>query len=148
MTARPAPPASPVQRAVLGLGLLCGFAALGQGAATVLHLPLPGSVLGLILLLLALSLRWVRLEWVELAADGLLGLLSLLFVPAAVGVVEYLGAWRAWPGWLLVMAAGVLIGGAVAGLLASRLGGDELHALEAEHLNAGQPDVQIGRSVP
>ena len=47
-------------------------------------------------------------------------------------MVDYLGFWRAWPGWLLVMASGVLIGGAAAGLLASKLGGDELHALEQE----------------
>ncbi len=119
-------------RAILGLGLLLGFAALGQGLVSLLRLPFPGSVVGLLLLLAALGLRWVRLEWVDVAADGLLGLLGLLFVPAAVGVVDYLGAWRQWPGWLLVMAAGVLIGGAAAGLLASRLGGDELHRLEEE----------------
>ena len=110
-------------RALLGLGLLCGFAALGQGLTTALQLPFPGSVAGLLLLVAGLALGWVRLEWVEAAADGLLGLLGLLFVPAAVGVVDYLGAWRQWPGWLLVMAAGVLIGGAAAGLLAQRLGG-------------------------
>lgn len=127
---------SPIVRALLGLGLLCGFAALGQGLVTLTRLPLPGSVVGMLLLLLALSLRWVRLDWVDTAADGLLGLLGLLFVPAAVGVVEYLGAWKQWPGWLLVMAAGVLIGGTAAGLLASRLGGDEVHELERlEHGN-------------
>ncbi|WP_407570897.1 CidA/LrgA family protein [Deinococcus altitudinis] len=123
---------TPTLRAVLGLGLLLGFATLGQGLVTLTRLPFPGSVVGLLLLLAALGLRWVRLEWVEVAADTLLGLLGLLFVPAAVGVVDYLGAWRQWPGWLLVMAAGVLIGGAAAGLLASRLGGDELKALEQE----------------
>ena len=121
---------TPTLRAVLGLGLLSGFAALGQGLVTLTRLPLPGSVVGLLLLLLALNLRWIRLEWVDTAADGLLGLLGLLFVPAAVGVVNYLGAWKQWPGWLLVMAAGVLIGGTAAGLLASRLGGDGLHRLE------------------
>ena len=127
-----------VFRAILGLGLLVGFAALGQGLVMLLRLPFPGSVVGLLLLLAALGLRWVRLEWVDLAADGLTSLLGLLFVPAAVGVVDYLGMWRQWPGWLLVMAAGVLIGGAAAGLLASRLGdgglgGDELHRLEESH---------------
>ncbi|WP_425148142.1 CidA/LrgA family protein [Deinococcus sp.] len=122
---------SPTFRTLLGLGLLCGFAALGQGLMTALRLPFPGSVAGL-LLLAALALKVVRLEWVERAADGLLGLLSLLFVPAAVGVLDSLNVWRQWPGWLLVMAAGVLIGGSAAGLLASRLGGAELEALERE----------------
>ena len=110
-------------RALLGLGLLCGFAALGQALVSLARLPFPGSVAGLLLLLLALSLRLVRPEWVDLAADGLLGLLGLLFVPAAVGVLDFLGAWRQWPGWLGVMAAGVLLGGGAAGLLAAWLGG-------------------------
>jgi holin-like protein len=121
-----------ILRAVLGLGLLFGFAALGQGLVTLIRLPLPGSVVGLLLLLAALNLHWVRLEWVDTAADSLLGLFGLLFVPAAVGITEYLGVWQQWPGWLLVMAAGVLIGGAAAGLLAEKLGGDELRQLERE----------------
>ncbi|MFC4453158.1 CidA/LrgA family protein [Deinococcus sonorensis] len=111
-----------VLRGALGLGLLFGFAVLGQALVGWTRLPLPGSVVGLLLLLLALATRLVPLAWVEGAADTLIGLLSLLFVPAAVGVVDYLGYGRAWPGWLLVMAAGVLIGGSVAGLLATRLG--------------------------
>ena len=127
----PSPLPTPL-RAILGLGLLCGFAALGQGLVALTRLPFPGSVVGLLLLLAALGRRWVRLEWVDVAGDGLTGLLGLLFVPAAVGVVDYLGAWKQWPGWLLVMAAGLLIGGAAAGLLASRLGGDALHRLEQE----------------
>jgi holin-like protein len=121
-----------VFRAVLGLGLLFGFAALGQGVVTLTQVPLPGSVVGLLLLLAALNLRWIRLEWVDTAADTLLGLFGLLFVPAAVGVIDYLGVWKLWPGWLLVMAAGVLIGGAAAGLMAEKLGGTAVHRLEQE----------------
>lgn len=115
------PPSNTPLRALLGLGLLCGFAALGQALVSLTRLPFPGSVAGLLLLLLALSLGVVRPEWVDLAADGLLGLLGLLFVPAAVGVLAFLGDWRPWPGWLGVMAAGVLLGGGAAGLLAARL---------------------------
>ncbi|WP_019585516.1 CidA/LrgA family protein [Deinococcus apachensis] len=108
-------------RFVLGLGLLTGFAALGTGLVTALHLPLPGSVVGMVLLWAALSLGVVRLHWLTEAADGLLGVLGLLFVPATVGVVEYLSAGAAWALWLLVMLAGLLLGAGVAGLLAARL---------------------------
>ncbi len=106
---------------MLGLGLLTGFAALGTGLVTALHLPLPGSVVGMVLLWAALSLGVVRLHWLTEAADGLLGVLGLLFVPATVGVVEYLSAGAAWALWLLVMLAGLLLGAGVAGLLAARL---------------------------
>jgi holin-like protein len=111
----------PAVRVVLGLGVLVGFAALGEGLVKLLHWSLPGSVMGMVLLWAALSLRLVRLHWVEPAADGLLGILGLLFVPATVGAIQFLGAGAQWGLWLLVMAAGRLLGAGVAGLLAARL---------------------------
>lgn len=111
---------SPV-RLVLGLGVLVGFAALGSGLVAALRLPLPGSVAGMVLLWVALGLGLVRLRWIEAAADGLLGILGLLFVPATVGVIEYLSAGAEWALWLLVMLAGLLLGAGTAGAVASRL---------------------------
>ncbi|UQN05523.1 CidA/LrgA family protein [Deinococcus sp. QL22] len=112
---------TPPLRVVLGLGILVGFAALGEGLIRLLHLPLPGSVVGMVMLWAALSLRLVRLYWIEPAANGLLGILGLLFVPATVGAIQFLGAGAAWGLWLLVMLAGLLLGAGVAGLLAARL---------------------------
>ncbi|ANE44081.1 CidA/LrgA family protein [Deinococcus puniceus] len=111
----------PAVRVVLGLGVLVGFAALGEGLMRLLHWPLPGSVVGMVLLLLALGSRVVRLHWIEPAADGLLGILGLLFVPATVGAIQFLGAGAEWGLWLLVMVAGLLLGAGVAGWLAGRL---------------------------
>ena len=78
-------------------------------------------MLGLVLLWAALSLGAVPLAWLEDAADGLLSLLGLLFVPATVGVIDYFSAGAAWGLWLLVMLAGLLLGAGAAGLLATRL---------------------------
>jgi holin-like protein len=111
----------PPVRVVLGLGVLVGFAALGEGLMRLLHLPLPGSVVGMVLLLLALGLRVVRLHWIEPAADGLLGILGLLFVPATVGAIQFLSAGAEWGLWLLVLLAGLLLGAGVAGWLAGWL---------------------------
>ncbi|CAM4421993.1 CidA/LrgA family protein [Deinococcus marmoris] len=122
--------AAPV-RFVLGLGILVGFSAAGQALVTVTGLPLPGSVVGLALLWAALGLNIVRLHWIADAADGLLGILGLLFVPATVGFIGYLSAGADWGLWLLVMTAGLLLGGGVAGVLASRLARPELKT-EAE----------------
>lgn len=108
-------------RFVLGLGLLLAFAAAGQALTGALGLPLPGSVVGLVLLWAALGLKVVRLHWITDAADGLLGILGLLFIPATVGFLQFLGAGAAWGLWLLVMTAGLLVGAGAAGLLASRL---------------------------
>lgn len=61
---------------------------LGEVLAYVLPLPIPASVYGLVLLLAALKLGVLRLEQVKEAGNFLIGILPLLFVPAAVGVMD------------------------------------------------------------
>jgi holin-like protein len=74
--------------------LLCLFQLLGIGLVTLVNAPLPGPVVGLALLAVALVAgrrgREFRQKAVEPAARSLLGILPLLFVPAGVGIVEYL----------------------------------------------------------
>ena len=53
-----------------------------------LPLPIPASVYGLLLLLAALKLGWVKLEQVRTAALFLIGIFPLLFAPAAAGVMD------------------------------------------------------------
>lgn len=68
--------------------LLCQLA--GETAARALALPVPGPVLGLALML-AGCLALPRLAaTVRPVAQGILGHMSLLFVPAGVGVVGHL----------------------------------------------------------
>ena len=55
-----------------------------------LAVPFPGPVIGMLLLLLALRLPFVR-EPVAVCANFLLSHLSLLFVPVGVGVMTHLG---------------------------------------------------------
>ncbi len=83
--------------ASFGLILLCQLA--GEAFVRGLKLQMPGPVIGLMLLLLLLLLRDrfaviargpLQGEGVESASHSLLANLSLLFVPAGVGVVERL----------------------------------------------------------
>ena len=68
--------------------LLCQSA--GEAIARLAHWPLPGPVLGL-LLLIAL-LQWPQVQAaIGAASDALLAHLSLLFVPVGVGVMTHLG---------------------------------------------------------
>lgn len=59
----------------------------GEVAARGLGLPVPGPVLGFVLLLILLWLRPALAEAIGGTARGILAHLSLLFVPAGVGVV-------------------------------------------------------------
>ena len=61
---------------------------MGEILHAVLPLPVPASVYGLILLLLALRLGIVKLEQVKEVGLFLTGIFPLLFVPAAAGVME------------------------------------------------------------
>ena len=72
-----------------GLACLLLFQCLGELLARALHAPLPGPVLGLLALLVALNVPAIR-QPVAAAADLLLAHLSLLFVPVGVGVMTHL----------------------------------------------------------
>ena len=64
------------------------FCFAGELCYNFLPLPIPASVYGLILLLLALRLGIVKLEQVKEVGLFLTGIFPLLFVPAAAGVME------------------------------------------------------------
>lgn len=57
--------------------------------AEMLHLPIPGSILGIILLFLMLQFKIIKLEWVDLGSKWLLAEMLLFFIPPVVGVMEY-----------------------------------------------------------
>jgi holin-like protein len=84
----PAAP-GPALIALRGLALLLLLQAAGEGLAHALSLPFPGPVIGLVLLLAALSWAPLRAP-VAAAAEALLAHLSLLFVPVGVGVITHL----------------------------------------------------------
>ncbi|HMY08815.1 MAG: CidA/LrgA family protein [Nocardioidaceae bacterium] len=97
---------------ILGLVaiLLCQLA--GEFVVRLLGLPMPGPVLGMVIMLVLLLLRGDRSQQgrVATAAEPLLKHLQLLFVPAGVGIVVLLGELRddwlpislgLWGSWLV-----------------------------------------------
>lgn len=72
-----------------GMVLLLVFQLVGEGVAVLFALPIPGNVIGMALMLLALSVGWVKLDWLQDAADLLLSYMAMFFVPAGVGVMLY-----------------------------------------------------------
>jgi holin-like protein len=109
--------------------MLNGFTGLlllqlaGEGIARALALPVPGPIIGFVLLLAVLRMRPNWTASLKVAADGLLSHLSLLFIPAGVGVVMHLKAIRE-EGLAIAVALAVstLVGLAVTAWVAERLG--------------------------
>lgn len=76
-----------------GIILLISFA--GEALNYLLPLPVPASIYGLVLMFLCLQLRVFRLEDVRDTALFLIEIMPLMFIPAAVGLMESWGIIRA-----------------------------------------------------
>ena len=104
--------------------LLCQLA--GEFLVTALGAPVPGPVVGMVILFVALRIRRpTSRSSVVKAADGLLSHLQLLFIPAGAGVIAYLPllgrAWLPIVGGLVIAWLAALISTAGAGTAALRL---------------------------
>jgi holin-like protein len=115
----------PDDRSLAGLLDLLLCWAAGEVLARALHLPLPGPVVGLVLLLVLLRLQDRRGgDPVRSgpAADLLLRHLALLFVPAGVGVITFLSLLREQAVPVVVgLVVPLVVGVAGTGLVVDRL---------------------------
>jgi holin-like protein len=118
-------------------GILLVFQLAGEFLARVLGLPLPGPVLGMALLVLALLLSKRLPDWLESTSENLLRHLSLLFVPASVGLVQYLD--RIGTEWLPIVVA--LVASTLLGITVSALAFVAVARLTGSH---AAPDERKG----
>ncbi|MGI4814604.1 MAG: CidA/LrgA family protein [Janthinobacterium lividum] len=86
-----------------GLMILLAFQCVGEALTFFYQLPVPAPVIGMVLLFLVLCAAPALRQRLEVAATQLLNHLSLLFVPAGVGVVAVASAVQGH--WLGVIAA-------------------------------------------
>jgi holin-like protein len=86
-----------------GMTLLLIFQLAGEMGVKLLDWSIPGPVLGMLLLFLALLLRKGASSAIDTASGALLSHLSLLFVPAGVGMMVHFG--RLEKEWLPILAA-------------------------------------------
>jgi holin-like protein len=89
-------------RLLVALATLTAFLVVGTILADGASLPVPGSVIGMVLLTGSLRLGLVRAQWVRPAADLLLRHMGLLFVPPGVAVMVHADLIRA--EWLPILA--------------------------------------------
>ncbi|MCY7040600.1 CidA/LrgA family protein [Streptococcus sanguinis] len=61
---------------------------VGEGISSVFHLPVPGSIIGLLLLFLALQFKLLRLRHISMVGNFLLANMTILFLPPAVGIMD------------------------------------------------------------
>ena len=72
------------------IGLILGLQLVGESFAQLLALSIPGPVIGMAMFVVLLMIFPSLAHFVKGTALGILSYLSLLFVPAGVGVVRHL----------------------------------------------------------
>lgn len=75
-------------------GIILGVLFLGEFLQIRFNLPVPATILGMIILLFLMITRIVKLKWVEDIGNTLLDNLSILFIPAGVGIVRELDLFK------------------------------------------------------
>jgi holin-like protein len=112
---------------IRALAVLIGCELLGEALRGVFRLPVPGAVLGMLLLAAALIVRdrlepsekrpHVASSDLDRTADALISHMGLLFVPAGVGVIAQAGLLKA--EWLPIL--GGVLGSTLLGLVTTAL---------------------------
>ncbi|MCI6143673.1 MAG: CidA/LrgA family protein [Alloprevotella sp.] len=88
------------------LAILFGCLALGELLIYFTGIPLPSSIVGMLLLTLFLQLRVIRLEWVQTLADFLVANIGFFFVPPGVAIMCHFKLIKA--EWLPIVVASVI----------------------------------------
>lgn len=69
------------------LMIILAIYALAEGLSYLLETSFPGSVIGMLLLLAALHLKWIKVDDIRYVSSFLLGYMPLFFIPAGVSVM-------------------------------------------------------------
>lgn len=71
--------------------IILAFTGLGEALAYLIPLPIPAAIYGLVLLLIALGTGLLKTRQVKDAADFLISIMPVLYVPVCVKILEYWG---------------------------------------------------------
>lgn len=110
--------------------IILAFTALGEGLASLLPLPIPAAIYGLLLLLIALCTGLLKPSHIDVTARFLIDLMPLLFVAPTVNILSFWGIIEAnlVPIAVIILLSTVLafaVSGLVTGLLLKK--GGEAH---------------------
>lgn len=103
---------------ILQVILMYGFYWIGNLVQAVLHLPLTGSIVGMLLLFIVIQLGWIRISWGEEGSSWLQSNLQLLFIPPTVGIINHFDFFRA---NTLLLVLGLMVSTLVTCLLSAKI---------------------------
>ena len=72
---------------LMQFGIIIGLSLVGEVLNSVIPLPVPASVWGMVLLFVLLCLKVIKLDQVQDAADFLLSIMTVMFVPVGASLI-------------------------------------------------------------
>lgn len=72
--------------------IIAAFAFIGELLRWFIPLPIPASIYGIVLLFIALELKWVKVSDIREVSSFLIAVMPIMFIPAAAGLMESWGA--------------------------------------------------------
>lgn len=79
--------------------IIIAFSFMGELLHYCLPLPIPASIYGIVLLFMALELKWIKVKDIRETSSFLIAVMPVMFIPAAVGLID---SWSAISNaWLL-----------------------------------------------
>ena len=98
--------------------IILGIYLLGEFISNMLSLPIPGNILGMIILLVLLCTKIIKLEQIETISNFLLDHLAFFFIPAGVGLMSSVGIIKdTWLKLIIVCVSTTIITIAITGLI-------------------------------
>jgi holin-like protein len=78
----------PTLRILKEISIIVLIYLVGEAIVSFLDINFPGSIVGMLLLLLALQQKWLKLEDIRTVSTFLLGYMPLFFIPAGVSIMS------------------------------------------------------------
>lgn len=76
-------------RTIAQIGIIIVFYLIGEAIVKITGIIIPGSIIGLVLLWLALFFNVLNVKYIRKGASFLLAFLTLFFIPSTVAVINY-----------------------------------------------------------
>lgn len=120
-----------VAKIIVQIAIIIVISYIGSLLQTLLHIPLAGSIVGMILLYLLLEFKIIRMDWISEGAEFLLATMVFFFIPSVVGIMDVVSnITRSYIIFFLLIIVGTSCVALVSGYIAEKM--------------VKQPDVKKG----
>lgn len=102
--------------------IIIAFSFVGELLHYCLPLPIPASIYGIILLFVALEMKWVSVKDIRETSAFLIAVMPVMFIPAAVGLMD---SWKSigssWLAYIVVTVVSTFVVMGVSGWMTQRV---------------------------